>query len=47
LAVGNNRYNIGVCRQGKQLWAWEKDCNDNCENRKVKLAEEYMVFFSY
>jgi hypothetical protein len=46
VAVGNGRYNIGVCRPWKQLWAREKDCNDNYGNGKVKLAEEYMGFFS-
>jgi hypothetical protein len=46
VAVGNGRYNIGVCRQGKQLWAREKDCNDNYENVKGKLAEEFRVFIS-
>jgi len=47
VAVGNGRYNMGVCGQGKQLWARDKDCNNNYENGKVKLAEEYMVFVSY
>jgi len=45
VAVGNGRHNIGVCRQGKQLRAREEDCSDNYENGKVKLAEEYVVFF--